>query len=1101
VRFGVLGPVAAWTSEGTPVRVPESKVRALLADLLIHDGRPVSTDRLLDDLWGEQLPGNPGNTLQTKVSQLRRALEGAEPGGRELVVHQPPGYLLRVEAGAVDAQQFRAITDRARATEDPRARVALLSDALALWRGPALADFAAEPFAAAAAQSLEEERLVALEEQADARLTVGGPVAGLVGELGGLVARYPLRERLRALQMRALYRAGRQSDALASFAELRQRLVEELGLEPGPELAALQRAILAQDPALDGAPARARPRTNLPAAITELVGRATAVREVRALLGHARLVTLTGPGGVGKTSLAVETARQQADSTGGTWLVELAGVERQVCPESACPAQEWLVELVAAVLGVRDDSGSLPAGTPAGLIDRLGDALRTQEHLLVLDNCEQVVEAVAALVDRLLRVAPGLRILATSREPLALTGEVLWDVPPLELPERAAEDHFPSVREAGAVQLFVARASAAAPGFTLHEGNASIVAAICRRLDGIPLALELAATRVRVLGVHELLNRLDDRFALLSAGARGAPARQQTLRAMIDWSWELLTPAERIVLRRLAVHAEGCSLDAAEAVCAGDGVQPGEVLDLLARLVGRSLVVAHGGAAAQTRFRLLESVAAYCLDRMTEAGEVERLRQRHSRHYLALAERAEPLLRGPEQRQWLERLDTESANLRAAFEHVSQQPDGAGRALRLTGALAWYWFLRGRVGEARRSLRRALAAPGDAPTAARAHVAAWQAGLGVLDGERVEPAALDTSAISEPALRARTQWFLGYALTTVGDMHDGERLTASALAAFRAIGDRWGVAAALVDSMSQAMTRGDLAGAARAATSAAELFHEVGDRWGQVQASFALGTLASIAGDYEQAAHQHRDGLMMAEELGLWAEVSYQLSWLGRVALVTGRLAEARELHEYAVRMAVEHGFTPGRIYAETGLALGARRAGDLDVAEGHLQTLLAWHRAVDVESGSALVLAELGFVAELRGDAAAAMELQLDGFAVARRVGDPRALALAMEGLAGALALAGEPHRAARLLGAAAAARESVGAPLPPAERGDIERIAAAARLAIGEPAFASELERGPALAPDELVRPTPGRPAPAPSSRPVDVVRRDPELVPGRE
>ncbi|MDT7651184.1 MAG: hypothetical protein QOI36_2590, partial [Pseudonocardiales bacterium] len=214
----------------------------------------------------------------------------------------------------------------------------------------------------------------------------------------------------------------------------------------------------------------------------------------------------------------------------------------------------------------------------------------------------------------------------------------------------------------------------------------------------------------------------------------------------------------------------------------------------------------------------------------------------------------------------------------------------------------------------------------------------------------------------------------------------------------------------------------------------------------------------------------------MAEELGLWAEVSYQLSWLGRVALLTGRLAEARELHEHAARMAVEHGFTPGRIYADTGLALGARRAGDLDVAEGHLQTLLAWHRAVDVESGSALVLAELGFVAELRGDAAASMELQLDGFAVARRVGDPRALALAMEGLAGALALAGEPHRAARLLGAAAAARESVGAPLPPAERGDIERIAAAARLAIGEPAFASELERGPALAPDELVRPDAG-------------------------
>jgi tetratricopeptide (TPR) repeat protein len=360
----------------------------------------------------------------------------------------------------------------------------------------------------------------------------------------------------------------------------------------------------------------------------------------------------------------------------------------------------------------------------------------------------------------------------------------------------------------------------------------------------------------------------------------------------------------------------------------------------------------------------------------------------------------------------------------------------------------------------------------------RAVAAAWDAGLGVLDGDRVETPpeldtglALDIAAIEPPMLRARMQWFLGYALTTVGHIR-GEQFTAAALRAFRALDDHWGVAAALVDHMSQAMTMGDLTGARHAAARAAELFREVGDRWGQVQASFAVGTLASIAGDYERAGRQHRHGLQMAEELGLWTEVSYQLSWLGRVALLQRRFAEATQLHEQALRMAVEHAFVPGRMYAETGLALGARRAGDLDAAEEHLHTLLGWHGGVVVDPGNALILAELGFVAELRGDAAAATKLHLDGFAMARRVRDPRAVALAMEGLAGALALAGEHMRAARLLGSAAAARVSVGAPLPDAERGDVDRITATTRGALGERAFTTEFDRGAGMQPDELVQ-----------------------------
>ncbi|MFD1518972.1 BTAD domain-containing putative transcriptional regulator [Pseudonocardia yunnanensis] len=1081
MRFGVLGPLAVWTSQGAPVRVPELKVRALLADLLIHDGRPVSVDRLLDDLWGGQLPGNPRNTLQTKVSQLRSALESAEPGGRELVVHEPAGYRLRTEVCAIDVREFRALTARARAIDHPGARAAMLSDALVLWRGPALADVAGEPFAAAAIRGLEEERLVASEERAEALLAAPGPPDGaLVGELEELVARHPLRERLRSAQIRALHQAGLPSEALASYSDLRTRLVEELGLEPGPELAALQQAILTQDLGSHRAPTATRPHTNLPAPITELVGRAAAVEEVRTLLRSARLVTLTGPGGVGKTSLAVETARQLvSDLPDGTWLVELAGIDRQVHPEQPGPAEERLVEVVAAALGVRDDQGPVSAGAPSRLADRLGEALREREVLLVLDNCEQVVEQVAALAQRLLRLAPGLRILTTSREPLGLTGEVLRPVPPLALPERGAEQRLHTVREASAVQLFVARATAAAPGFTLDAATAPAVAAICRRLDGIPLALELAATRVRALGVHELLARLDDRFGLLSTGARGAPARQQTLRAMIDWSWELLTAPEQIVLRRLAVHAEGCDLRAAEAVCAGPGVAPGDVVHLLSRLVDRSLVVAHIDAAGEPRFRLLESVAAYCLERVAEAGEAEELRGQHARHYLGFAEHAEPLLRGPEQGLWLERLDAEAANMRAAFEHTCRQPEGAESALRLAGALCWYWFLRGRVGEARRSLGRALSVPGAAPATVRAVAAAWDASLGVLDGDRIEaPPELDTqlalelAAIEPPALRARMQWFLGYALTTVGHSR-GEHFTAVALRTFRALDDRWGVAAALVDHMSQLMAKGDLAGAGRAAARAAALFRDVGDRWGQVQASYAVGTLASIAGDYERATHQHREGLRMAEELGLWAEVSYQLSWLGRVALLDGRFAEATQLHEQALRTAVEHAFVPGRMYAATGLALGARRVGDLDAAEEHLHDLLAWHAGAVVDPGNALILAELGFVAELRGDAAAATKLHLDGFAMARRVGDPRAVALAMEGLAGALALVGEHVRAAQLLGAAAAARGSVGAPLPDAERGDVDRITATARGALGEQRFGNEFDRGAGMEPDELVQP----------------------------
>ncbi|MFJ2771405.1 BTAD domain-containing putative transcriptional regulator [Streptomyces sp. NPDC087300] len=1042
MRFGVLGPLAVWDGEGEPVRVPEAKVRALLADLLVHEGRPVSADRLIDDLWGDEPPGNPANALQSKVSQLRRAI------GRDRVVRQAPGYRLRVDPGAVDAFGFRALVARARDERDPRRRSELLTEALDLWRGPAYADLADEEFVRAAADRLAEQRLAVLEEQAEARLDAGDHTL-LTGELTDLVARHPLRERLRAVQLRALYLAGRQTEALASYAALRKQLSDELGLDPGPELTSLHESILRQDPELDASAARptpsaaagvadptgeptappAAPHTNLPTPLTPLIGRDRPTTEVAQLLDTARLVTLTGPGGVGKTRLALEAAGRVG--RGGVWLVELAGV-------AGGSGVDAVAQVVAGVLGLRDD---VPGGA-VGTVPRLADALRERHALLVLDNCEQIVEEAAALAGALLRAAPGLRILATSQEPLGLTGESVFLVEPLP--------------PADAVSLFAARAAASAPGFTLTDpADAAAVAEICRRLDGIPLALELAATRVRALGVRELAERLGDRFRLLSSGQRGAPARQQTLRAMIDWSWELLSAPERIVLRRLAVHHDGCTLDAAEAVCAGDGVDRADVLDLVTRLVDRSLVVAAPGPAGTApRYRLLESVAAYARDRLREMEDLGGARERHLRYYLDLAERAEPLLRGGEQSVWLRRLDAESANLRAAL--AAGRQDGAG--VRLGVALVWWWLLRGRLSEGLRELSAVVEANPE-----RDQLSLVQGAFALITGERAKYG----TGVDEPAesARARTLWLFAYGLFSAGESRASERVNARALDLAEAARDRWSTAAALSLRAMHALIRGDLDTLGRDGLRGAGIFRDLGDRWGELQTVAPLAALAEIKGEYAEAVRRQDEGLRIARELGLAAEVSARLSGLGRLALLTGEWDRARELHERARVLAVEQGYRYGEIHAEMGLALGARRSGDLAAAESYLLRIRDRHADVSSPAGDHLLHAELGFVAELRADRATAETLHGTGLGIARALAEPRALALSLEGLAGAAALAGDAAgagRAARLLGAADAARRGVGAPLPPAERGDVDRIEAAARAVLGDAEFAAAFERG---------------------------------------
>ncbi|GHJ95956.1 SARP family transcriptional regulator [Streptomyces sp. NE5-10] len=1060
MRFGVLGPVVVWDDDGVEVVVPEAKVRTLLALLLAHDGGTVAADRLVDVLWSTRLPANPSGALQARVSQLRRVL------GKDRVVRRPPGYRLDARPEEVDASRFRALVAQAAAAPAPGDRAALLTEALGLWRGPAFADVADLGPVGPAAARLDEERLTAQEERARALLAVGGGAA-LAGELAGLVAAHPLRESLHALRLRALYAAGRQGEALAAYEELRGRLAEELGVDPGPELASLHTALLRHAPELavrapsstpdtpDAPvaplvplvpPGPATPSTPsaptavepLPSPLTPLIGRDALVSRVRRTLGASRQVTLTGPGGVGKTRVAVMAAQGAGTDA---WLVEFAGVRAGTAAD--------LAQVVAAALGLRDDARTTaPGAAPLSALGHLAGALRDRRGLLVLDNCEHVVDAAAELAARLLAAAPGVRVLATSQEPLGLGGETVVPVEPLAAPD--------------AVRLFTERAAASAPDFPADPAavgpeDRTAVEEICRRLDGIPLALELAATRVRALGVRELADRLGDRFRLLAGRRRGGPARQRTLRAVIDWSWELLSPPERVVLSRLAVFGEGGDLAAVTAVATGDGVTGGEVWELVGRLVDRSLVTVADGPYGP-RYRLLESVAAYALERLAERAEADAVRERHLAHYLDLAERAESELRGPDQRARLDRLDAEAGHLRAALDTaLSRSGDGA-RAARLARALAWWWLLRGRLTEARRSLRAVLDAYPD-PFPERHELLLLHRAFALLtEGRDADGTPIPADACGR---RARAGWLCAYGLFSAGAPEEAEAVNSRALERFEELGDAWGKAAALSLRARLALDRGDLAGLGRDGADSARVFRELGDRWGELQTVSALATLAEIRGAYEEAAGRQREGLRMARELGLTAEVSARLSGLGRLALLERDGDRARELHGQALAMAAEQGYAYGEIHARMGLALGARRSGDLAAAEHHLLLLRDRFAQASSPAGEHLRHAELGFLAELGGRHDEALGHHLRGLAVARTLAEPRALALSLEGLAGALA-PHSPAEAAALLGAADAERRTVDAPLPTAERADVDRITATLHASLGPTAFHTASTRG---------------------------------------
>lgn len=682
VRIALFGVIEADGGHGLePVAGP--KMQVTVAMLALAAPHPVPDDQLIEELWGEEHLANPTNALQAKILVLRKLL------GRPAVVRRSTGYQLNIDVEDIDAHRLERLVAAGRqavTNGDQQDAAAAFGAAVDLVTGPPLGDLLDHQFARSAAARLDELVLAARTGLIDTELAAGRHT-DVVPTLTTLVEAYPLCERFHAQLMTALYRSGRQSDALRAFHDARATLIEQMGVEPGPELRALERAVLTHDNALTApSPLRVTAPRQLPSALTSFVGRTTELAALHDMIAGSRLVTVIGSGGVGKTRLVLEyLAGRPADQE--TWFVELA----PVLDALAVP------ETIASAIGANETSAEGQPTRPPGV--RSADRLGSRPVLLVLDNCEHVVDIAAEFVAALLSVCPAVHVVATSRQPLAVAGERQFPLAPLH--------------DADATRLFTERATAVRPTFTNDD---DAVTDLCRRLDGLPLAIELAAARVKALPVSEIVARLGDRFGLLHGGPRTSAARHRGLGAAIDWSYDGLFDDEQRVFRRFAVFVGGATIAAAEHVC-GDGS-----LDVISRLVDKSLVVAETTGPI-ARFSMLESLREYALGRLTAAGELADAVGSHRRWCIDLAEHAERGVRiGDEQLEWMARLDAEHDNLRAA---LSRSEVGGAENLRLVGALLLPWWLHDRGQEARHWADIHLAAPGDAPPAVVAKAAMW----------------------------------------------------------------------------------------------------------------------------------------------------------------------------------------------------------------------------------------------------------------------------------------------------------------------------------------------------------------------------------------
>jgi predicted ATPase/DNA-binding SARP family transcriptional activator len=863
VEIRVLGPFEV-VVDGRPVTLPRRRARALLAFLALHANEVVARDTLIDVLWPERPPDTAEHSIHVYVSEARKTLRAA--GLPDALRRAAAGYLLEVGARQLDVRRFEELVERGkRALEDgdAAAAAAALTDALALWRGQPLAELAGDGFARVEIGRLEEMRLGALEDRIEADLALARH-AELVSELEHLAAANPFRERIHGQLMLALYRCGRQADALSAYAGVRQGLVDELGLEPSRELRQLQTAILRQEPSLDVHSPALRDRLHLPAPVTPFIGRQWEQAELRALLAdEARLVTVTGPGGIGKTRLALEVAAALVGRfADGVYFVDLAAVRD---PQLVAAA-------IARSLGVRERSD-----TP--LADSVKRHLRDRRALLVVDNFEQVLDG-AVVVGELLAEAGGLKVLATSREVLRLYGEHDYALGQLGLPDVSGSHEPEAIATADSVALFVARARAARRDFDLTSENARLVAEICTLLDGLPLALELAAAHVRRLSPAALLAGLEPRLDILADGPRDAPARQQTMRAAIEWSYDLLDLESRRIFSSCSIFDEGWTEEAAREVCGADE-------ETLEALVERNLIRIDGA-----RFSMLETIRDFASERLANDASQDVLGWRHAEHFVSLAERAE--LGGADQSSWLDLLETEHANLRAALGWVCGRADSE-LGLRLGSALFQFWYMRGYVSEGLDWLEQVLTLSRHAPAADRARVLR---GAGIL------------AAVH-------------------GDYSRASRLLTDAVRIHRRLGDARSLARCLNNLGSTQAYAGDLDRAHSLLEESLQLYRGLDDRDGIAQSVLNLSDVALRRGGYAEAAALAADGFALAEELGNGFGAAIALQNQGLAAFRTGRLADASRLLRRRIELSSDLGDREGIAAGLDGLAAVAASSAD----------------------------------------------------------------------------------------------------------------------------------------------------------------------------
>ena len=1046
LRVTLLSDFAAGRGD-TALAVPGARLRGLLVRLALGGGRAVEPGVLVDALWPEEGPGDPANALQSLVSRLRRML-----GAAGAVAQAEGGYRLDVTADDVDALRFERLAaagrERLRAG-DPGGAAEALGAAVALWGGrtgvePAAVAAVAPAFATRLARSSVE----AEADLAEAELGLGEAVAA--GErLTSLLAEHPAHERVAALLMDSLAAQGRQAEALARYEQTRQVLADELGADPGAALQERHLNLLRQP---ETPVERAEAHSNLPAAVTSFVGRDDDLARIDTLLVTGRLVTVLGPGGAGKTRLALEAARRHRhEYRDGSWLVDLSSVTEPVKVAAA-----WL-----AAIGLRGGALFERMKVEGDDLDVLAERLDGRESLLVVDNCEHLIDAVAHLIAALLPRCAGLRVLATSREPLAVDGEALVPLGPLTLPEPGTT--VEEARRTASVRLFTERAAAVRPGFDVDDATLADVLRVVHGLDGMPLALELAAARLRTLSLVELAEGLSDRFRLLTTGSRTALPRHRTLRAVIAWSWDLLGDDERTVADRVSVLPGGVTPASATAVCAGTGVAPAAVPELLAALVDRSILQL---AADAGRYRMLETLREYGIDRLAEQGALTAVRDLAAGYLAGLVARHDPQLRGAGQLAALEVMRAEYDNALAALRHLCDSGDAAG-AVRLGLDLAWYWQMFGRHADAAYWLAEALALA-EEPTLDRdcAEAVMMLNRMGAIGPSSAEDrkagevrmralggrllAHADLPGLAG-ALAAMTLFFVeevDAALGIIGGLVDGP--------------DVWLAGLAHVFRAQLAENNGDLDQVRADVEAALDCFTRAGDRWGVATALPMRAQLRQYDGDLDGALEDVIRSRKLAREFGslsLSDEIFIDLRWIdleirrgeNERAVAMIELARERALRSTSPELAVLVNALEAGLWVRLGEVDRAREL--VERAEASVRDGFAFGG----DHGGAIIGSVRASLCVQTGDGPGAEAALARAYTAALGSRDMPIMALVAVTAAGLAGLYGRHRDTALLLGAASRLRGAHDRTDP-----QVGMLSEQSRAALGEDHFAEAYEMG---------------------------------------